>query len=480
MLLWYARFIYYGAIFFVIGSVNFVEHVVKHDKDAIETSQWALRQRCNELDQRWTKALEQLKSSRLKKQGHPLYVLPWYLVVGEEESGKSAILENCGLSSVLAPLKEPAGQSTAHCDWWFFEQGIFLDTAGKYFSGSESSEDTEWKHLLTLLTKSRRREPINGLLVSLSVADLLTLDANQLQKKGRQFRLKLDTLMKVMGAQVPVYLMLTKCDQIYGFKEYANEIEASKREALFGCINSDKELTPEKVISRALAYISDQLLTHQLELLQGLTPLPAHTLLLAREIENLREALTGFAESAFGVTPYHEPIYFRGLSFNSALSKASPLPTVIPSLSANAVESSPVSHTFSASPTTIVSNGQSVVVEGHHNPSIVDDSSDRKPHLKGLFLGDLFSRWLPSDRHVYQFSNPFMQWRKWTGNLSVTFLLLLMFFAVGGMSLDYIQTHESYVSLTKQMHDVRSLEGSAQNNLTFGQIEHRRDTLQNL
>ncbi len=459
---------------------KFVEHVVKHDKDAIETSQWSLRQSCNELDQRWNKALEQLKSSRLRSQGHPLYVLPWYLVIGEEGSGKSTILENCGLSSVLAPLKELSEHSTQHCDWWFFEQGVFLDTSGKYFNVDDTNSETEWKHLLTLLARSRRREPINGLLVSLSVYDLLNLDTDQLQKKGRQLRLKLDTLMKVMGAQIPVYLMLTKCDQIYGFESYALELDSSKRDELFGCINSDRELSPEQVISKALAYISDQLLTHQLEQLQGLSPLPTHTLLLAREIENLHQALIAFAESAFGVTPYHEPIYFRGLSLSSALSKAAPLPTVIPSLKTESSSGTNALASFEANSPAVMSHNHAFVFEGHRKPIVEETSGEAKRHLKGLFLNDLFARWLPNDRHAYQFSNPFMQWRKWTGNLSVTVLLLLMFFAVGGMSLDYIQTQNSYASLTKEINQVQSLSAVASNNLTYGQLDQRRLTLQGL
>ncbi|MCL9782513.1 hypothetical protein M9194_13845 [Vibrio sp. S4M6] len=457
---------------------KFVEHVVKHDKDAIETSQWAMRQRCRELEARWTKALAQLKSSKLKRQGHPFYVLPWYLVIGEEASGKSTILENCGLSSVLSPLKEPSGHSTAHCDWWFFEQGIFLDTAGKYLSDGDGHSEAEWKHLLTLLAQARRREPLNGLLVSLSVSDLLNLDANALQNKGRQLRLKLDTLMKVMGAQIPVYLMLTKCDQIYGFEDFANELEMSKREALFGCMNDNKYLSPQQMVSKALTHISDQLLTHQLEQLQGLSPLPAHTLLLAREIENLRDALVNYVDSAFGETPYHESIYFRGLSLSSALSKATPLPTVIPSLAAKSDE-----HAVLAShhaPTTIIEGAQPVVISSGNNSALSDESEGNKAHLKGLFLNELFSRWLPGDRHAYEFSHPFMQWRKWTGNLSVTLLLLIMFFAVGGMSLDYIQTHESYVMLTQNMQRVRALSGQLDATPTYEQIEQQKETLQNL
>ncbi|MGF1742464.1 hypothetical protein L4C34_15540 [Vibrio profundum] len=439
---------------------RFVEHVVKHDKDAIEASQWALRQRCYDLEQRWTQALQQLKSSRLKRQGHPLYVLPWYLVLGEESTGKSSLLRQCGSSSVLTPLSGTSGSATKHCDWWFFEQGVFLDSSGKYVTENTANDDYEWQHLLALMAKARRREPLNGLIVTLSVEQLVPPNFIELQQYGRQLRRKIDHLSKVLGAEIPVYLMITKCDQLEGFMDFANLLEADKRDMLLGGINQDRHNLPIQVVAEGIEQVRAQLLAYQMEHLAGTEPLPRCVLLLSQNIANLQGALTQFAESAFGQTPYQEPIFLRALSFNSA-EHTDPVPVK----SYSKVLNAPVTPNFSYnSALTSVEGSGNFLAEKVGNASAplnvlpaVEKQHKAETQTTGMFLRQFFSDRLQQDRHLYRFSGSFLRWRMWSSNVSMIAGLLLLFFAVGGMSIDFIQTHDSFQNLSVSMSRVNSL-----------------------
>lgn len=65
-----------------------------------------------------------------------LYELPWYVFIGAPGSGKTTALINSGLRF---PLAEGTGGhqvkgvgGTRNCDWWFSDEAVLLDTAGRY------------------------------------------------------------------------------------------------------------------------------------------------------------------------------------------------------------------------------------------------------------------------------------------------------------------------------------------------------------
>src|SRR5688572_7157961 len=114
-----------------------------------------------------------------KRGGKGLYDLPWYIIVGAPGSGKSTVLVKSGLHF---PLEQRTGRNalrgiggTRNCDWWFTDEAVFLDTAGRYTTqDSDAAADGEsWKAFLGLLRKHRRRQPINGILLTISAQDLM-------------------------------------------------------------------------------------------------------------------------------------------------------------------------------------------------------------------------------------------------------------------------------------------------------------------
>ena len=80
-------------------------------------------------------ALATLKTASGGK-GDFLYDLPWYLLIGPPGSGKTTALVNSGLKFPLASGATPAAIAgvggTRYCDWWFTEDAVLIDTAGRY------------------------------------------------------------------------------------------------------------------------------------------------------------------------------------------------------------------------------------------------------------------------------------------------------------------------------------------------------------
>ena len=148
---------------------RFVSQIIEQDESYAQSLQQDERQTSVDLQQRWKEAIATLKSSHLKKYGNPLYVLPWYLVLGESGSGKTTAIKSARLSSPFAEVNHVSGLSgTKNLDWWFSEQAIILDAAGRYaIPVDEGSDKEEWQRFLSLLAKYRKKEPLNGLVVSI-------------------------------------------------------------------------------------------------------------------------------------------------------------------------------------------------------------------------------------------------------------------------------------------------------------------------
>ncbi|MCL7708182.1 hypothetical protein M8368_32950, partial [Enterobacter kobei] len=83
-------------------------------------------------------------------------------------------------SGLQFPLADRFGKTalrgiggTRNCDWWFTNEAVLLDTAGRYTTQeSEQAQDAgEWLSFVDLLRKYRRRQPINGVIITISVSD---------------------------------------------------------------------------------------------------------------------------------------------------------------------------------------------------------------------------------------------------------------------------------------------------------------------
>ena len=112
-----------------------------------------------------------------------LYQLPWYVMIGAPGSGKTTALINSGLQF---PLADKFGKTalrgiggTRNCDWWFTNEAVLLDTAGRYTTheSQQAVDASEWQRFIDLLRKYRGRQPINGVIMTISVSDLLTQSA---------------------------------------------------------------------------------------------------------------------------------------------------------------------------------------------------------------------------------------------------------------------------------------------------------------
>ena len=127
------------------------------------------------LSERMKDALLTLRKSR-KTRGDFLYELPWYIIIGPPGAGKTTALVNSGLKFPLSKGSSAQAMAgvggTRYCDWWFTEEAVLIDTAGRYTTqdSDAASDRRSWLAFLDLLKKDRPKQPINGVMVVISLA----------------------------------------------------------------------------------------------------------------------------------------------------------------------------------------------------------------------------------------------------------------------------------------------------------------------
>ena len=173
-----------------------------------------------------------------------LYELPWYMIVGSPGAGKTTALLNSGLQFPVARQMGNVPRSlvlqsqggTVHCDWWFTNEAVLIDTAGRYTTqdSSPTKDQTEWLGFLGLLRKHRTRAPINGVIVALNAYELLTLSEAERSEHAALVRDRLSELRQELGIRFPVYVIVTKLDLLGGFAEYFQSLTSEGRTQTWG------------------------------------------------------------------------------------------------------------------------------------------------------------------------------------------------------------------------------------------------------
>ena len=272
------------------------------------------------LKQRWNSTIKALKRSQLKYQGDALYALPWYMIFGRPTSGKSTSLRNAKLLLPSIDISKHEDGSTLNLEWWLYEEGIVIDTAGRYAVPDNLERDRkEWNSLLGMIARHRQKEPLNGLVLAVAANRLLECTEEEILEEGRQVRNSINHLMDKLEVKVPVYLMVTKADLIPGFKQWAEYLPDELKNQAMGYLNEATTSDVDSVVDTALDNILDRLKEVRL-LMMELTETPDESLLtLPRSMENVRGGLHTFIKTALKGNAYQEAPRFRGLYFSSSL-----------------------------------------------------------------------------------------------------------------------------------------------------------------
>ncbi|MGB3620219.1 MAG: type VI secretion system membrane subunit TssM [Ketobacter sp.] len=288
------------------------------------------------LNDRFKEAIETLRrssgtSNRYSK--NYLYELPWYILIGPPGSGKTTALVNSGLNF---PLEEKFGRGavqgvggTRHCDWWFTDQAVMIDTAGRYTTqDSHATQDSKaWIDFIMLLKRYRKRRPINGVVIAIGVDELTRQTEQELSANVNSVRARLQELTRHLGVKFPVYLLLTKCDLIPGFTQYFDMMGKEERAQVWGTTFSEKpesNLTYQQMFEDEHDLLSKRLHDGVMTKFHFEREVTRRSAILSfpGQFERLKPMVADFVGRTFSESRFHDQYLLRGVYYTSGTQEA--------------------------------------------------------------------------------------------------------------------------------------------------------------
>ena len=296
------------------------------------------------------RSLDNLLSNMERRRS--LYQLPWYLVLGAENAGKTNLVTRSNQSFALSHVTRtgvrayPDEPLAYPVDWWIGDEAVLIDPPGEFLSQPQPPDKQEveeaaaaqgdvkpvppagtyprlWLHLLDWLTRNRSRRALNGVVLVVDMQALLMQRPEQRKAHANVLRTRLYELTRQLGTRLPVYVTLSKFDLLEGFEEFFARLSRTRSEDLLGFTFSldavedfDAWLAElsqryDAFVERLNAQVFDSLgQAHALEERYRL-------LALLRQLAGLRPVLLGFLGEMLGSDRFTTPALVRGLYFSS-------------------------------------------------------------------------------------------------------------------------------------------------------------------
>jgi type VI secretion system protein ImpL len=210
---------------------------------------------------------------------------------------------------------------------------VLIDTAGRYTTQESDAkvDNASWLGFLSLLKKFRKRQPINGAVVAISLSDLALQDEVTQKGHAAAVRARLTELREKLGVRFPVYVLFTKADLIAGFTEFHDNLGKDDREQVWGFTlpleNSKAEASPVAGFDEEFAALLERLNSQSLERMQAETDPQRRTLIAGfpSQVASIRGVARSFLTEVFQENRFQHRQMLRGIYFTSGTQEGTPI-----------------------------------------------------------------------------------------------------------------------------------------------------------
>ena len=278
-----------------------------------------------------------------------LYRLPWYLVLGDEKSGKTSFIDRTDQRFTLTRIDQAQArgrqaEALAYpVGWWVSDDAVIIDPPGIFISqkppaGSAANDPSEsepfatlgtearlWEHLLSWLVRNRSQRALNGVLLVVDLPALLNGKPDQRVALAHGLRTRLYEVSTQLGSRLPLYVVLTKFDLLDGFDQFYGKLPAAKRESLLGftfkldAVEAFDAWLDEydEHYGQLLATLNEQVID-RLDVL-GKTAPCGRLFSLQAQLVGLRPILLAFLREALASDRFTTPPLVRGVYWSSVV-----------------------------------------------------------------------------------------------------------------------------------------------------------------
>lgn len=269
------------------------------------------------------------------------YKLPWYLVMGVENAGKTSLINRSGQNFALTHVMKASGQGKKGnqygFDWWIGDKAVLIDPDGELLTqgaleGGEPQEMQSrlWDHFVGWLEYNRPQRPLDGVVLVLDLARLSDARVAVRKAYASLLRARMRELMERHGARLPVYVTFSKMDLLHGFDDFFRHYSRAARRAPLGFTFSAESVERIDQWADEFANSYDAMLER---LNRSLPTLLAEcrdreeresVFRFVRQLAGLRDVLLGFLREALSSDRYSTAAMVRGTYFTSVYQQGVP------------------------------------------------------------------------------------------------------------------------------------------------------------
>ncbi|MBX2807776.1 MAG: hypothetical protein KTR20_04010 [Cellvibrionaceae bacterium] len=239
------------------------------------------------------------------------YNTSWYLLTGTDAPSRKSWLESVTKGRRTELLVREKKLIDPHCGWHFFDNGLIIDV----------ENDAHFSTALQTLNDYRPERPLDGILLTVSAEQLLNADSTiALHNYGQTLYEKMWQLQKVTGFILPVYLIVSNCEQLEGFEAFWSAWDEKPSDTMFGWSNPARIDTAFSIswVKDAFATITAAIKKAQLTIAsQGKDIADIDGFILFdRAFKNLQAPLSELVKYAFARSSFQEALPLRGIWFS--------------------------------------------------------------------------------------------------------------------------------------------------------------------
>jgi type VI secretion system protein ImpL len=163
------------------------------------------------------------------------YHTPWYLYINENYDDDRVLIEQMGYEPI--ELEDKYNNENAPISFWLNESSVLVCIhQTSPIEKLNQATDLLTKHLL----KKRPRQAVNGMIVGVSIRELLSNDSSAISNKGKKDRNLIRHFNQSFGLNLPLYSIFTHMSELRDFCEIFSTLDERERDQAFGALVPDK------------------------------------------------------------------------------------------------------------------------------------------------------------------------------------------------------------------------------------------------
>lgn len=175
------------------------------------------------------------------------YALPWYLIIGMDNSGRDTLLQEGGnFTKLYNDDNEEDLQQKVNFSIVSNEKAVIICPNQALINQTDEIEEKPklyhklWHNLLNLVVEQRTRQPLNGVILTLDIHQLLISDKEQKNIYIKLLHQRLHEIFEATQGELPIYIVMTKLDTLYGFEPFYSYLSKTQRESVLGVTFTQK------------------------------------------------------------------------------------------------------------------------------------------------------------------------------------------------------------------------------------------------